>query len=180
MLRDFQIQFYPDNGDNGRGLRKKSRRLVECAESVEEVGTWQEELSSDAIVTFSDSTKFHWPSTYRTFHGAGKKLSISGMLIDPFVIVVDELPEAPIRGEEDCVEIGRFESTELQKNQVRELFEHFLNSGLTEREALAQLGPLAGQIRKYRYSFVVSEFRWPVKGLVDQFHDSAFMAPVRR
>ena len=162
-----------------KNLRKAPKKRTAPSVLVIEPETWQEGYSETAISeSLYDSTVFDW-SSEKEFNRI-ESLSLSGRLLNPFVSVVDDLPSIPARQARAVFEIVRDEPTGLQRSQIRELFELFLKSGMSREEALEKLGPLAFEITKYKHSFVVSEFRWPVKGFEAQFYDRPFMAPVKK
>jgi hypothetical protein len=108
-----------------------------------------------------------------------KRISISGICVNPHVELMHELPAAPLA---KTIPVQKSQTTELQKKQVIELFEHLVESGRSRKEALVILGPLAPIITKYKHSFYVSEAPMTVSQLIKDLplYDLPFMAPIRR
>lgn len=160
-------------------MRNALKRQVTSTVQLMDSGAFAEGYSATIISeSLSDTAIFDWSSP-REFCRI-ESTTISASLLDPFVAVVDELPSVPITETEAATETIIDKPTSLQSDQIKELFEIFLESGMSRDEALEKLGPLASEITKYKHSFVVSEFRWPVRGFEVQLHDRAFMAPIKK
>jgi hypothetical protein len=98
----------------------------------------------------------------------------SGVMVDPYVELVNELPTGTKPRNR-----SNEEPTSLQTRQASEIYEELIRQRVTPEEALDMLGPLANAARKYRTSFSFKEVKTglPATGYCND-EDRAFMAPI--
>lgn len=104
------------------------------------------------------------------------ELSLACGVANPFIRIVDQLPQKPTRTRLAPKSYGL---SDAQKKQASELYEQLIRTGTSRDAALELLGPLATEITKYKRAFSVSELKWTVDYLISEnlINDRPFMSP---
>jgi len=153
--------------DSGALAEEVAALIEEMSDSV----FWSTERNQDVAIEQK-------PKSSRRASSKKLKVTVSGVALQPFVEISEYLPVAPRSRRAPA----RKSSSDIQKKQAIELYEHLVNSGTTPEDALLLLGPLAAKIKKYQFSFSVSEVKHSFRQLVGEqlIYDRPFMSPIRR